>query len=211
MPIYSQPAINIREESTTSLTELFIDLVPKRLPFVQQQSSAGTLAENDIKVLLLENTFQELIEIFKQQGYQVEQYNYSLTDTKLISRIENVLILDIGPKTHLSANILGHAKILIGIGCFSVEVSNVDLEYATRMGVAVFHPPFLNSRSVVELVIGNIINLPRQVSDKSQELHNGIWKSSYKHCWEIRENVLGILEVMVILARKSQYWQKQLV
>lgn len=72
MPIYSRPAINIREESTTSLAELFIDLVPKRLPFVQQQSSAGTLAENDIKVLLLENTFQELIKIFKQQGYQVE-------------------------------------------------------------------------------------------------------------------------------------------
>lgn len=150
MPIYSQPAINIKEESTTSLAELFIDLIPKRLPFMQQQSSAGTLAENDIKVLLLENTSQELIEIFNQQGYQAEWYNYLLTDTKLISIIGDVHILNIGPKTHLSANILRHAKNLIGIGCFSVEVSNVDLEYATGMGVAVFHSPFLNSRSVAE-------------------------------------------------------------
>lgn len=193
MQTYFQPVINTEEEVTASLAELFINSIPKRIHSTQQQSVIEILAENDIKVLLLENTSQESLKIFNQEGYQVEWYNSSFTETELISIIEDVHILGIGPKTKLSANILRHAKNLIAIGCFCMGVSNVDIGYAASMGVAVFHSPFSNSRSVAELVIGNIINLSRQISDRSRELHNGIWKTNYKNCREIRGKVLGII------------------
>lgn len=193
MQAYFQPVINTEEGIAASLAELFIDSIPKRIHSTEPQSPIEALAENDIKVLLLENASQESIKIFNQEGYQVEWYNNSFTEAELISIIGDVHILGIGPKTELSANILKHAKNLMAIGCFCMGVGNVDIEYAASMGIAVFHSPFSNSRSVAELVIGNIINLSRQICDRSQELHNGIWKTSYKNCWEIRGKVLGII------------------
>lgn len=56
-----------------------------------------------------------------------------------------------------------------------------------------FNSPFSNSRSVAELVIGEIIMLARQLGDRSNEMHKGIWNKVSKSCYEIRGKVLGIV------------------
>lgn len=61
------------------------------------------------------------------------------------------------------------------------------------MDIAVFHLSFSNSCSLAEIVTGNIINVSRQVSDKLQELHNGIWETSHEKCCEIRGKCLGAI------------------
>jgi D-3-phosphoglycerate dehydrogenase / 2-oxoglutarate reductase len=57
----------------------------------------------------------------------------------------------------------------------------------------VFNSPFSNSRSVAELVIGEIIALARQLGDRSNEMHNGTWNKVSAKCWEIRGKTLGIV------------------
>jgi D-3-phosphoglycerate dehydrogenase / 2-oxoglutarate reductase len=69
----------------------------------------------------------------------------------------------------------------------------VDLKYAAEHGIAVFNSPFSNSRSVAELVIGEIISLARQLGDRSNELHQGIWNKVSNGCWEVRGKTLGII------------------
>lgn len=54
-----------------------------------------------------------------------------------------------------------------------------------------FNSPFANSRSVAELVIGEVIMLARQLGDRSNELHNGTWNKVSAKCWEIRGKTLG--------------------
>jgi len=93
----------------------------------------------------------------------------------------------------LTANVLKHAKNLIVIGCFCIGTNQVDLQYAANNGICVFNSPFSNSRSVAELVIAEIITLARQMSDRSMEMHQGVWNKVSAGCWEVRGKTLGII------------------
>jgi D-3-phosphoglycerate dehydrogenase len=147
----------------------------------------------DIKVLLLENVNQAGVDILKAQGYQVEALKSSLPEDQLIEKIRDVQVIGIRSKTKLTERVLSEAKNLIVIGCFCIGTNQVDLQYAAQQGIAVFNSPFSNSRSVAELVIGEIIALARQLTDRSMELHNGTWNKVSKGCWEIRGKTLGIV------------------
>ncbi|KAF2086886.1 D-3-phosphoglycerate dehydrogenase [Saccharata proteae CBS 121410] len=170
---------------------------PSSLGRAQQIASAAKqlkpFATQDIKVLLLENVNQTGRDILKGQGYQVEFLKSSLPEDQLIEKIRDVHVIGIRSKTKLTAKVLAEAKNLIVIGCFCIGTNQVDLEYAAAHGIAVFNSPFSNSRSVAELVISEIIALARQLGDRSNELHNGIWNKVSAGCWEIRGKTLGIV------------------
>ena len=100
-------------------------------------------------------------------------------------------MIGIRSKTKLTAKVLAGAKNLIVIGCFCIGTNQVDLQYAARNGIAVFNSPFSNSRSVAELIIGEIICLARQLGDRSNEMHRGTWNKVSSACWEVRGKTLG--------------------
>ena len=56
-----------------------------------------------------------------------------------------------------------------------------------------FNAPFSNTRSVVELVIAEIIALARHLTDKNAKMHAGIWDKSAKGAHEVRGRTLGIV------------------
>jgi D-3-phosphoglycerate dehydrogenase / 2-oxoglutarate reductase len=103
----------------------------------------------------------------------------------------DVHVIGIRSKTKLNEKVLREAKNLLVVGCFCIGTNQVDLEYAAKHGIAVFNSPFANSRSVAELVIGEIIVLARQLGDRSNELHRGTWNKVSNKCWEIRGKTLG--------------------
>ncbi|EPY49956.1 D-3 phosphoglycerate dehydrogenase [Schizosaccharomyces cryophilus OY26] len=150
-------------------------------------------ASEDIKILLLENVNQSALGKLKQRGYQVEFLKSSLSEDELVEKIKGVHAIGIRSKTRLTKRVLEAADNLIVIGCFCIGTNQVDLEYAAERGIAVFNSPYANSRSVAELVIGEIICLARQVGDRSMELHNGEWNKVSNGCWEIRGKTLGIV------------------
>lgn len=59
--------------------------------------------------------------------------------------------------------------------------------------MSVFNSPFSNSRSVAELIIGEIICLARQLGDRNNEMHKGYWNKKSSGCIEIRGKTLGIV------------------
>ncbi|QDS70507.1 hypothetical protein FKW77_010195 [Venturia effusa] len=150
-------------------------------------------ATQDIKVLLLENVNEAGQRILREQGYQVEAVKTSLKEDELIAKLKDVQVLGIRSKTKLTARVLSSAKNLTVIGCFCIGTNQVDLETAAQLGIAVFNSPFANSRSVAELTIAEIIALARQLTDRSAELHNGIWNKVSAGCWEARGKTLGIV------------------
>ncbi|KAF2158116.1 D-3-phosphoglycerate dehydrogenase 2 [Myriangium duriaei CBS 260.36] len=147
----------------------------------------------DIKVLLLENVNKIGQTMLKEQGYQVEALKSSLPEEQLIEKIKDVHVIGIRSKTKLSEKVLKHAKNLFVIGCFCIGTNQVDLKYAAGAGIAVFNSPFSNSRSVAELVIAEIVVLARQLGDRSNEMHAGVWNKVSAGCWEIRGKTLGIV------------------
>lgn len=150
-------------------------------------------SNNKINVLLLENIHLEAEFLFKNEGYNVITKKQALSESELIEEIKDIHILGIRSKTELTEKIINSADNLIAIGAFCIGTNQVDLKACNQKGVAVFNAPYSNTRSVVELALGEIILLLRNITTKSQELHRGIWNKSALNSFEVRGKTLGII------------------
>ena len=163
------------------------------LLFAYQLPRSQSYPTSKMKVLLLENISQEAIRKFEEEGYIVETENKSLSEDELLDKILDVSILGIRSKTEVTRKVIAQAKKLQVIGAFCIGTNQIDLTSAAEKGIAAFNAPYSNTRSVVELVIGEIIMLYRGVFDKSVAMHQGKWNKSSKGNFEIRGKKLGIV------------------
>jgi D-3-phosphoglycerate dehydrogenase len=151
-----------------------------------------------VKVLLLENIHPVAVEALEARGHEVELRAGSLSEDELVEALapqdgSGVHLLGIRSNTHLTARVLEAATDLAAVGCFCIGTNQVDLVAAAERGVAVFNAPYSNTRSVVELVIGEIIALARRLPEKTHKMHEGVWDKSAKGSHEIRGRTLGIV------------------
>jgi D-3-phosphoglycerate dehydrogenase / 2-oxoglutarate reductase len=148
-----------------------------------------------VRVLLLENVSPTALEVFGADGFQVETVTQALSPEALIKTLGGgtVDVLGIRSKTRVPAEVLAQAPSLLAIGCFCIGTDQVDLESANRRGIPVFNAPFSNTRSVAELMIGEIISLSRQLGDRTREVAAGTWKKVAAGCYEVRGKTLGIV------------------
>lgn len=146
-----------------------------------------------INVLLLENIHPEAVRLFKEEGYSVETHVGAMDEDELCEKIKNVSIIGIRSKTNITEKVLESASKLISIGAFCIGTNQIDLNNALTRGITVFNAPFSNTRSVVELAIGEIIMLYRRTLDKSMQMHQGQWDKSATNSHEIRGKKLGIV------------------
>lgn len=159
-------------------------------------ATAGTTSypKEKIRILFLENISDAAVKNFRHNGYtRVEKISKALTEEQLIHEIKDVHILGIRSKSSITPAVLAAAKKLQAIGCFCIGVNQVNLEAATKQGVAVFNAPYSNTRSVAELVIGASIMLIRRIPDKNKAAHEGIWNKDAQGSYELRGKTLGII------------------
>jgi D-3-phosphoglycerate dehydrogenase len=149
--------------------------------------------KNRIKVLLLENVHPEAFNKLSKDGFTVEIVKTSLTEEALINKIKGVHVLGIRSKTQITEKVLAAADKLMTIGAFCIGTTQIDLDACKNKGVAVFNAPYSNTRSVVELAIGEIIMLMRSVFPRSTEIHNGQWNKTAANSREVRGKNLGIV------------------
>jgi D-3-phosphoglycerate dehydrogenase len=149
--------------------------------------------KNQIKVLLLENIHPHAKDLFSAEGFQVETMSGALGEAELKTKIRDVHVLGIRSKTQVTDAALAEAKRLITLGCFWIGTNQVDLAAAKARGIAVFNAPFGNTRSVAEMIIGEIVMLSRQLGQRSMEMHQRSWKKISNGCFEVRGKTLGII------------------
>ena len=171
------------------------EVLPTFDEFLYQLKLPMTLSypKNRIKVLLLENPDARAAELFRQEGYQVEEVRGALDEDELLACIEGVSILGIRSKTTVTERVLAAANRLISIGAFCIGTNQIDLPAAMKKGVAVFNAPFSNTRSVVELTLAELIVLARRIPEKNPKMHRGEWDKSAGGAFEIRGKTLGII------------------
>ncbi|MBX2966435.1 MAG: phosphoglycerate dehydrogenase [Cyclobacteriaceae bacterium] len=161
--------------------------------YLNKLNTAISYPKNRIHVLLLENVHPVAIELMKAEGFSVEIQTAALSEEELIKKIKNVSVLGIRSKTQVTEKVLEHANKLMAIGAFCIGTNQIDLQAATKKGIAVFNAPFSNTRSVVELVVAEMIILMRKVVEKSNKMHAGMWDKSAAGSFEIRGKKLGII------------------
>lgn len=156
-------------------------------------SRSQSYPKSRIKVLLLENVHPAALQLFEQEGFNVELRKDALDEDELIEAIRDVSILGIRSKTNVTRRVLENANKLMTVGAFCIGTNQIDLDACTERGIAVFNAPYSNTRSVVELAIGEIIMLIRGIVPKSNSMHKGEWDKSAKNSFEVRGKKLGLV------------------
>ena len=146
-----------------------------------------------IRALLLESIHPDASAILRAAGFEVAELDRALDEHELIDRIDGISLLGIRSKTHVTQRVLDAAPDLLSIGAFCIGTNQIDIHGASERGVAVFNAPFSNTRSVVELVLAEIVALTRRLTDKNALMHAGVWDKSANGAHEVRGRTLGIV------------------
>ncbi len=182
--VHREKAANNADHVAPNLDEfLFVNDLPRNLSY----------PKNRIKILLLENVHPAAFDNLSEEGFSVELVKHSLPEEELIERIKGVHVLGIRSKTQVTQKVLDAANKLLVVGAFCIGTTQIDLEYSKKKGVVVFNAPYSNTRSVVELAIGQIIMLMRNIFTRSTEIHNGEWNKTAANSREVRGKNLGIV------------------
>lgn len=153
-----------------------------------------SLPRDRISILLLEGISQTAVDLLKRAGYtNVTHLKTALEGQALKDAVQGVHMIGIRSRTRLTEEVFAAADKLIAVGCFSVGTNQVDLDAARNRGIPVFNAPFSNTRSVAELVIGEIVMLLRRIPDRSRSAHEGGWDKSANGSFEVRGKTLGIV------------------
>ncbi|MCL1113471.1 phosphoglycerate dehydrogenase [Shewanella basaltis] len=153
-----------------------------------------SLDKDKIKILLLEGVHQTAVDVLERAGYtNIEYHKASLGEEDLLASIKDAHFVGLRSRTQLTAEVLHHAEKLVAIGCFCIGTNQVDLSTAEKLGIPVFNAPFSNTRSVAELVIGEIIMLMRGIPQRNAISHRGGWLKSANGSVEVRGKTLGVI------------------
>ena len=183
---------NVEREKTTQNADhitpnldefLYVNKLPRNISY----------PKNRIKILLLENIHSDAFSKLSSDGFTVETVSKSLSEEELIEKIKDVHVLGIRSKTNVTKKVIDAADRLMVVSAFCIGTKQIDLEACKEKGVVVFNAPYSNTRSVVELAIGEIIMLMRSVFQRSTELHNGEWNKTAQGSREVRAKKLGII------------------
>ena len=177
-------AVSNADHVTPNLDEfLYLNKLPRNISFPKHR----------IKILLLENVHPDAFERLSEDGFTVETVSHSLSEADLIEKIKDVHVLGIRSKTQVTEKVIAAADKLMVVGAFCIGTKQIDLDACKNSGVVVFNAPYSNTRSVVELALGQIIMLMRSVFARSTELHQGQWNKTAKGSKEVRGKKLGIV------------------
>lgn len=150
--------------------------------------------KHQLKVLLLEGVHPKAEQLFRQDGYhQVESLKTALSASELKSALQDCHFLGIRSRSQITPDVLAEANKLVAIGCFCIGTNQVNLTAAQHKGIPVFNAPYSNTRSVAELVLGEIIMLLRGIPAKNAAAHRGQWLKTAQNSNEARGKTLGII------------------
>lgn len=153
-----------------------------------------SLDKSKIKFVLLEGVHQSAVDVLNAAGYtNIDYHKKALDGEELIEAIKDAHFVGIRSRTFLTEDVLAQCPKLIAIGCFCIGTNQVNLDAAKARGIPVFNAPFSNTRSVAELVLGEILLLMRNVPQANAEVHRGLWNKSASGSNEVRGKKLGIV------------------
>mgnify|MGYP000738749837 FL=1 len=153
-----------------------------------------SLDKAKIRFLLLEGVHKNALDVLSNNGYtNIEYLRGALDEDALIEKIKDAHFVGIRSRTQLTEKVFAAANKLIAVGCFCIGTNQVDLKAAMKRGIPVFNAPYSNTRSVAELVLGELILLLRGIPEKNFLVHRGGWSKSAEGSYEARGKTLGIV------------------
>jgi len=165
-----------------------------------------------MKVLLADPISNEGIDILR--SYAQVDIRPGLNSEEIISTIGDYEALIVRSQTQVSAKVIEAGKKLQVIARAGVGVDNIDVEEATRRGVAVVNAPAGNTISAAEHTIALMLSLARHIPQANAVLKSGVWRRSDFMGTEVRNKTLGIIGLGNVgseVARRAQGLEMKLI
>jgi len=125
----------------------------------------------------------------------------------LAAQLKSADALIVRSAVQVNAELLAHARKLRVIGRAGVGVDNIDLEPATRQGIAIMNTPGANAVAVAEHTLAMMLALARHLCRANELMHAGKWEKKSLQGTELRGKTLGIVglgKVGMEVARRAQ-------
>ncbi|HEY1802395.1 MAG TPA: phosphoglycerate dehydrogenase [Terriglobales bacterium] len=144
-----------------------------------------------MNVIVAEKVSSSAVNLLREPTWNIttpEQLNGNLAQA-----LETADALIVRSAVQVDAALLEHAPKLRVIGRAGVGVDNVDLDAATRKGIAVMNTPGGNAVAVAEQTIAVMLAMARFLCKADAGMHAGKWDKKSLQGTELRGKTLGIV------------------
>jgi D-3-phosphoglycerate dehydrogenase len=144
-----------------------------------------------MKIVVAEKMSPSAVDLLREPGWTVvtpDQMNGGLAQ-----ELETADALLVRSAVQVDAALLANASKLRVIGRAGVGVDNIELEPATRKGIAVMNTPGANAVAVAEQTLGLMLAIARFIPRANELMHAGKWEKKSLQGTELRGKTLGIV------------------
>ena len=165
-----------------------------------------------MKIVIAEKISASAVDQLREPGWIV--LTADQLDGKLAVELQSADALIVRSAVQADAKLLAHAKKLRVIGRAGVGVDNIDLDAATRQGIAVMNTPGANAIAVAEQTLGMMLAMARQLCRADALMHAGKWEKKSLQGTELRGKTLGIAglgRIGMEVARRARAFGMEIV
>jgi len=146
-----------------------------------------------MKILVCDQLQEVVLNQLLELGEITDISGSSNKHEELLNLIIEAEIVVIRSSTHLTKEILEHAKKIKIIARCGVGVDNVDVEFAKSREIFVTNAPTANLISLVEHTIGLILSTARRIHESNVSTKSGKWEKNKFVGLELHKKQLGII------------------
>jgi D-3-phosphoglycerate dehydrogenase len=165
-----------------------------------------------MKIIVAEKIASSAVDALREPGWEI--LTHDQLDGKLAQHLETADALIVRSAVQADAALLEHAKKLRVIGRAGVGVDNIELDAATRKGIAVMNTPGANAVAVAEHTLALMLAMARHVCRANESMHAGKWDKKSLQGTELRAKTLGIIglgKIGLEVARRARSFGMEIV
>src|SRR5947209_18271260 len=166
-----------------------------------------------MKVVIAEKISSAAEELFRAES-RWDLVTHDKINGNLGAELENADALIVRSAVQVDGPLIEHANKLRVIGRAGVGVDNIDLDAATKRGIAVMNTPGGNAVAVAEHTLGLMLTMARFLSRADHTTRAGKWEKKSLQGTELRGKTLGIVglgRVGLEVARRAKAFEMELV
>ncbi|NIR51674.1 phosphoglycerate dehydrogenase [candidate division KSB1 bacterium] len=166
---------------------------------------------SSFKILISENVAEICVSKLLEKNFEVA-YRSDISADELLDIIRDFHGLIVRSATKVTSEVIQAGTKLKVIGRAGVGIDNIDLDTATRKGIAVFNAASANTLSAAEHTFALMLALARDIPKAHISIHNGEWNRSAFKGVELFGKTLGIVGLGKIgreVATRAQAFKMQ--
>lgn len=144
-----------------------------------------------MKIVVAEKISSSAVDLLREPRWTV--ITPEQIEGKLASQLESADALIVRSAVQVNGELLEPARKLRVIGRAGVGVDNIDIDAATRKGIAVMNTPGANAVAVAEHTLALMLAMARHVCRANALMHAGKWEKKSLQGTELRGKTLGIV------------------